>query len=92
MGRDAERERLVKALHEARLGHGSLVLLSGEAGVGKTRLAAELAEGSDALVLWGRASQGAGAPYAPVVASLRSYLRAFPDGLDDSGPDPDDSD
>ena len=54
--------------------------------MGKTRLADELAQGSDALVLSGRAGQGATAPYGPVVAALRSYLRSRPDGLDDCGP------
>ncbi len=54
--------------------------------MGKTRLAEELAEGSGALVLSGRASQGAVAPYGPIVASLRSYLRVHPDGLADCGP------
>ena len=59
VGREAERERLDEALERARLGSGSLVLLAGEAGVGKTRLAEELAEASGATVLRGRASAGA---------------------------------
>ena len=86
VGRKAERERLREALEQAELGTGSLLLLAGEAGVGKTRLAEELAEASGGLVLWGRASQSAAAPYGPIVASLRSYLRSNPDGLADYGP------
>ncbi len=86
VGRRVERERLGRALAAARQGGGSLLLLAGEAGIGKTRLADELAEGEDVLVLSGRARQGATAPYGPVVAALRSYLRARPDGLDASGP------
>jgi len=85
VGRHAELERLNEALSRARRGNGSLVLIAGEAGVGKTRLAEELAEHSRAAVLWGRASHVAPAPYSPIVAALRAYLRANPDGLDGCG-------
>lgn len=67
-------------MERARLGDGSLILLAGEAGVGKTRLTDELAAGSDALVLRGRAGNGTAAPYGPIVAALRSYLRRHPGG------------
>jgi DNA-binding CsgD family transcriptional regulator/tetratricopeptide (TPR) repeat protein len=83
VGRQAERERLAQGLKAARRGAGSLVLVAGEAGVGKTRLAEELARGAQVPVLWGRASHGGGTPYAPIVAALRAYLRAEPGGLDD---------
>ena len=69
IGRQAERERLETALEHARLGHGSIVLLSGEAGVGKTRLAADLAATSDAVLLRGAPTQGGAAPYSPVAVS-----------------------
>ncbi|MDQ4089535.1 MAG: AAA family ATPase, partial [Actinomycetota bacterium] len=47
-GRDREMEALRRAWAEALRGHGGLVLLAGEAGVGKSRLAAELAGEVDA--------------------------------------------
>ena len=85
IGRQPERERLEHALEQARLGHGSVVLLSGEAGVGKTRLAADLAAASDAVLLRGAPTHGGAAPYSPVVAALRSYLRSNPSGLVEPG-------
>jgi DNA-binding CsgD family transcriptional regulator len=86
VGREAELARLDGALRQAQRGAGSIVLLSGEAGVGKTRLVADLAARSDATLLRGAATHGAAAPYGPVVAALRSHLRSNPDGLADCGP------
>ena len=85
VGRQAECERLGAALERARLGSGSLVLIAGEAGVGKTRLVDEVAEGWEGHLLRGRATQDAAAPYGPIVAALRSSLRANPGGLEGCG-------
>ncbi|HEY7621371.1 MAG TPA: AAA family ATPase [Solirubrobacteraceae bacterium] len=86
LGRDQELAQLRTAMQRARRGAGGIVLLSGDAGVGKTRLIAELADReSDALVLGGAAGPTGGAPYGPVVAALRSGLRARP-GLLDAAP------
>jgi DNA-binding CsgD family transcriptional regulator len=78
LGRDADLSRLAQAVDRARQGSGSMLLLSGEAGVGKTRLAEEAAASSGALVLRGAASSTAVSPYGPVVAALRAYLRLRP--------------
>jgi DNA-binding CsgD family transcriptional regulator len=87
VGRDSELERLTASMERARRGEGAILLVSGEAGVGKTRLIAELARReADALVLSGSASQGGSAPYGAVVAALRGRLRADPGALDGSGP------
>jgi hypothetical protein len=67
-------------------GEGGIVLLSGEAGVGNTRLASDVAAGSGAVVLRGAPAQGGLAPYGPVVAALRGYLRSHPDRLTLGGP------
>ena len=84
-GRAAECEQLARAVERARRGTGSLLLLAGEAGVGKTRLAEAAATASSALVLRGAASSSAVAPYAPIVAVLRAYLRGRPGGFDGLG-------
>src|SRR3954454_11736682 len=82
VGREAEREALSQAIERARRGSGSLLLLSGEAGGGQTRLAEEVAAGSADVVLRGAASSSARAPYGPLVGLLRCYLRANPHGLE----------
>src|SRR5918994_5020757 len=86
IGRRSELERLAALLGAAREGRGAVVLLAGEAGAGKTRLASELALTADATVLRGAASQGRTPPYGPLVAALRTHLHADPQGLDTCGP------
>src|SRR5436190_4377932 len=86
VGREAERQRLAAALTCVHDGRGSLVLVAGEAGVGKTRLVEAVAGDSQALVLRGASTQGATAPYGPLIAALRSHLRCAPEALDGCGP------
>ena len=83
IGRDVERAQLEAALARAEAGEGALVLLRGEAGIGKTRLVSEVV--GDKRLLRGAATPG-GAPFSPVVAALRAFLRAEPDGLSHCGP------
>ncbi|MDA0162919.1 AAA family ATPase [Solirubrobacter ginsenosidimutans] len=85
IGREREFERLRAVLADAAGGRGGVLLLSGEAGVGKTRLAEE-ALGAGAPRLVRGAATPAGSPYGPVVGAFREYLRAVPGGLDDCGP------
>ena len=69
---------------EALAGRGSLVLLAGEAGVGKTHLAEAALDG--APVLRGAAAAPRAGAYGPVLAALRSRLRREPGALDGAGP------
>jgi predicted ATPase len=85
VGRRSEGERLTDAIGRARRGQGSIVLIGGEAGVGKTRLAEEVATSSKGLVLEGAASYAGTIAYGPVVAAFRSLLRASPTALDGCG-------
>ena len=77
VGRERELERLRSALDGALAGHGSLVMLVGEPGIGKTRTTQELetyARMRGAKVLWGRAHESAGAPpYWPWMQAVREY-------------------
>jgi tetratricopeptide (TPR) repeat protein len=74
IGRDAELRRLTAAFAEAQTGHRRLLLLAGDAGIGKTSLADELARqaSATATVVWGRCWEGGGAPaYWPWTQILR---------------------
>jgi DNA-binding SARP family transcriptional activator len=84
VGRDAELAVLRARLSEALAGRGGVVLLAGEPGIGKTRLADELAgeaRASGARVLVGRCWEAGGAPaYWPWVQALGELpVAAAPD-------------
>ena len=91
VGRDRELSELGQALDDAVAGRGRLFVISGERGVGKTRLADELAsqaKGSGVTILWGRSASLDGAPpYWPWTQALRRLGDAVPE-LHDSGDEP----
>ena len=63
MGRDAELAVLGGLMRQTAAGTGGAVLLAGEPGVGKTRLAREAAARADSVtVSWGACRESAGAP------------------------------
>ena len=68
-------------------GHGQVVLLGGDPGAGKTRLAAEVAGAlheHDVAVLVGTATKDAGVPYQPFVEMLdHLFLASEPGALAD---------
>jgi DNA-binding NarL/FixJ family response regulator len=76
IGREREQAQLQVWVTEALAGRGSLVLLGGEAGVGKTTLVQHSLANSGLQVLEGFAVQGGTSPFGPIVEALRSYLRA----------------
>ena len=79
IGRDEEMSELKGLLEEALGGHGRLLMLAGEPGIGKTRTALELASHAverGALALVGRCYESQGTPpYWPWVQAIRSYVR-----------------
>lgn len=78
VGRARELEELREAVRAAHAGVGRLCLITGEPGVGKSRLLEELAQAvaSDTVILWGRCSEAGGAPaFWPWVQVVRALAR-----------------
>src|SRR5881296_746069 len=82
VGRDRELEQLALALEHVRKGHGQVVGVVGEAGVGKSRLFWEFIESHrnrDSLILVSSAaSYGKATPYLPVIDLLKAYFQIEP--------------
>jgi class 3 adenylate cyclase len=78
VGRDAELEQLRGALDRARQGHGQVVAVVGEPGVGKSRLVWELTHSHRVngwLILEAASvSYGKATAYLPVIELLRGYF------------------
>src|ERR1700744_6224885 len=77
VGRGSELERLLSAWQTSLGGGACAVLIAGEPGVGKTRLAGEWsrqAYAQGAVVLYGRCDEDLGAPYQPFAEALRSMV------------------
>ena len=97
VGREQERIELRRLVEQTKAGAGSLVMIGGEPGVGKTRLSEELAircarEGFQTFV--GHCYEMAGAqPYIPLVEAFEQALaqapspRAFRQFLGDEAPE-----
>ena len=81
VGRAKERKRLQECAQEARDGHRRVVLLSGDPGIGKTRLATHTAletHSAGFTVCWGTAEEDLGAPYGPWIQALSHYVEHAP--------------
>jgi tetratricopeptide (TPR) repeat protein len=78
VGRERELGELRHALAETRDGRGRLFLISGEPGIGKTRLTEEIAREAGARgmrAVWGRCWEGGGAPaYWPWIQVIRGCV------------------
>ena len=78
VGRDAEMAAVIQALERARAGHGQVVGLVGEPGVGKSRLVWEVTHSHrvhEWLVLAASSvSYGKATPYLPVIDLLKAYF------------------
>jgi DNA-binding SARP family transcriptional activator len=78
VGRERHLDLLHRIWRTTLTGQSHLALLSGEAGAGKSRLAAQFAadvHGLGGIVLWGRATAEAIVPFEPIVEAMRTVLR-----------------
>ena len=83
VGRDEELSRIERALDAAATGQPTLVVVRGEAGIGKSRLvleAIERARAAGAPILHGACLElgGDGLPHLPLVEALRGLVRDTP--------------
>jgi class 3 adenylate cyclase/predicted ATPase len=77
VGRQSELDQLQRALAQAKAGHGQIISVMGEPGLGKSRLFYEfkLLSQSGCLVLDAYSvSHGKASPYLPVIELLKSYF------------------
>jgi class 3 adenylate cyclase/tetratricopeptide (TPR) repeat protein len=75
LGRDTELAQLEEAINRLEAGEGGVLVISGEPGVGKTRLLVEMERRAAGVARWLGArcvSYGASLPYFPYVDLLRS--------------------
>ncbi len=83
VGRERELARIDDAREQAAQDRAAIVIVRGEAGIGKTRLVAdaiERARGAGSPILHGACLdlQGEGLPYLPFVEALRNFARTTP--------------
>jgi tetratricopeptide (TPR) repeat protein len=83
-GRDAERQMLADRWKSVQIEGRAVALVSGEPGVGKTRLSVEVARDAHdggAWVFAGRCDEGLSAPFAPWIEVLRHVMAHAPGDL-----------
>jgi class 3 adenylate cyclase len=82
VGRDVELDAAITAWKQAASGERRLLLVAGEPGIGKTRLAAELAArvvAHGGIALHGWCDEDHGSPYQPWAQGLSAYVRVSAD-------------
>ena len=87
LGRDAELSTFERALGDARAGVPSVLLIDGDAGIGKSSLVAEAARRANVPLMLGRSAHIGGdvIPLAPLTDLLRQVQRFMPEMLADRG-------
>jgi DNA-binding CsgD family transcriptional regulator/tetratricopeptide (TPR) repeat protein len=85
LGRDAELATFERAVADARAGVPSVLLVDGDAGIGKSSLVAEAARRANVALILGRSAHIGGdvIPLAPLMDLLRQVQRSMPETLAD---------
>ncbi len=81
-GRASEQATIARCWEAAKRGNVQLLLIGGEPGIGKTRLATEAARAAHvegAAVMFGSCDEHITLPYRPFVEALRHYVAHAPD-------------
>jgi tetratricopeptide (TPR) repeat protein len=82
IGRDAERDQLLRHLHSALAGRGSLVLIGGEPGIGKTHLTRTIVQEAARRGCFGAVGHcyemEGSPPYMPFIETLEYVSRVAP--------------
>lgn len=82
VGRETEERTLTELVEKAKRGEGGLLLIGGQPGVGKTRLAEEclaIAQKRNMLTLAGHAHEESGEPFVVPVEIIQALMRVLPD-------------
>ena len=82
VGRQTEQAELNKILLDFSHGSGGIVLISGEAGVGKTTLVESVIQHSERRILHGRTFEVSTPPFGPIVQVIREGIQQQPDVVD----------
>jgi DNA-binding CsgD family transcriptional regulator len=84
IGRAAELATLGAAMTDARHGHGRLVVVEGDAGIGKTRLVEQFTSQADGVrvLAGGGIPLASDIPYAPLIAIFQVLARLHPPAAD----------
>ncbi len=85
VGREKPLQTLLRCWQNVREGHGQLAFISGDPGIGKTRLARQVAvQGQPSVFLVGQCLEsGQEVPYHPFVEVLRNYFATIPPEFSD---------
>jgi DNA-binding NarL/FixJ family response regulator len=85
VGRQDEQTEFKNRFDKLKHGSGGIILVSGEAGVGKTRLVQTALGQINTLILRGRTVEVSTAPFGPITQILRAYLELNSDAFLDCG-------
>ena len=77
VGRHQELQQMQRALEQARAGHGQVIGIMGEPGMGKSRLVHEFKLSANGFAVFEAfsASHGKASPYLPIIELLKSYFQ-----------------